>query len=493
MRFGILANLAVILMVSGALLFIVFTASLQHALVDDATERAGLLADETESRLERATSVADVWRWARSNCGTRPDVRVRLYDAAGREIGGGCETEVSEPTGSQPSSRGTMSPRERASGRRIHVTEAAPYRSVLRGAVVVTNVWGDFPFGVRSFRAFVKVRPALFSNAWSFFGAYLLLTQTVLFFLGYLLFQRTVLQPLRSLADLAGKAAALAGASPLEDKGGHRDDTRVIASGLRRMITEILEAAQAKEVLIGDLKKSNEELAAAQEGLIRSEKMAVTGRLAAGLAHEIGNPLQILMGYAELLSAGDDPALTQDILPRMESELRRINDTIRRLLEFARPGLEEAQACDVNRLAHECVRLLESRPGFRHIRLTETYAADLPEIVTEAEKVRQILVNLLFNAADAVPCEGGEITVQTRTGIQSVELQIADSGCGIPEAHIERVFDPFFTTKEPGKGTGLGLSVSLALAESIGATIGIASTEHKGAVATLSLPLRREP
>jgi signal transduction histidine kinase len=483
-RFGILANLAVILIVSGALLFVVFTASLQHALVDDAAERAGRVADAVEARLRQSASIAEVWRWARDECAGGSEARVRLYDASGREMGGGDATQELPVPPDKPLVK-------TGAGRRLEVTEPSPYGSVARGAIVILNVWGDFPYGVRSFRIVIKAPPALFSRAWTFFGAYLVLTQAVLFLLGYVLFQRTVLRPLRSLAELAGKASSLAEPEPLSEPRALKEDTRVIAAGLRRMITGMIEAARANEILIRDLREANKELAAAQAGLIRSEKMAVTGRLAAGLAHEIGNPLQILMGYAELLRSSDDEGLRRDIVPRMQAELTRINDIIRRLLEFARPAPEAAGPCDLNRLAHDCVRLLEGRPGFGRLRVVEAYAPDLPEIVTEAEKVRQILVNLLFNAADAAPSGGGEITIRTRSGPRHVEIEVADSGCGIPAEHLEKVFDPFFTTKDPGKGTGLGLTVSLALAESIGGTIKLASPPGGGCSASLILPTGR--
>jgi signal transduction histidine kinase len=255
------------------------------------------------------------------------------------------------------------------------------------------------------------------------------------------------------------------------------------------MITKIVEDRAILEDLISRLRQSNIELESAQQGLIRSEKMAVVGRLAAGLAHEIGNPLQIVMGYLELLQRGPDPESAADILSRMDSELKRIHNTLARLLEFARPLRENVKRCNINEVVKDSGTLLKGRQGLRNIELVHSLDEDLPLVATEPEKIRQILVNLIFNAVDAIPQSGGKIILRTRRHGDSVQIEVEDSGSGIAGENLEKVFDPFFTTKEPGKGTGLGLTVCQALAASLGGSVDIISAEGKGACVVVALPI----
>ncbi|MCA1959224.1 MAG: two-component sensor histidine kinase, partial [Desulfomonile sp.] len=126
--------------------------------------------------------------------------------------------------------------------------------------------------------------------------------------------------------------------------------------------------------------------------------------------------------------------------------------------------------------------------GFRSIVFEQELDSGLPQIETEPEKLRQVMINLIFNAADAVGEAGGTILLRTRALDKGIEIQVQDSGRGIPKEYLDKVFDPFFTTKEPGDGTGLGLSVCLAIVESLGGEIDIKSTEGKGTVVTVRLP-----
>jgi signal transduction histidine kinase len=475
-RWGILANLAVILAVSGILLFFVFSASLERSAIDLRANQAAVIASLLESRLRTAGSPEALWNDIRALCKGESGLKILIYDAYGKTLGGcGSETDL-----------GPLD--QKTAGRRMRVERARWPTYLFRPLIVILDVTGEFPHGVRSFRARLPIPPEVFSPAWKFFGGYLIITQASLFFLGYILFHRTVIGPVQEVARLAGKASGLTEFQELTTAIDAKGDIQKISSGLRAMIVKIVQDRRKMEVLVEQLRSANRDLEAAQQGLVRSEKLAGIGRLAAGLAHEIGNPLQIVMGYQELLQKSPDRNTVQDIFPRMDQELRRIHDILRRLLEFARPIKEDVVDCDINDLLKECGSLIEGRKGFRNVTFEYIPAPDLPTVRTEPEKIRQILVNLIFNAVDAISDEGGTVSLRSRICENSIEIEVADTGSGIPEEILDRIFDPFFTTKEPGKGTGLGLAVCLGLVESIGGSIAIRSSEGQGTTATVKLP-----
>jgi len=477
MRWGILINLAVILVVSGALLFVVFSASLERSAIDGKVRQAKVVADLLEGRIVSATSTEGLWETVRSICKSGTDLRVLLYDSRGSVLGGcGIQREVEKPDLA-------------SDGTRIRVIGSAWPADLFQGLTVVVDVVRPFPHGVRSVRAFLEIPSSVFAPAWKFFASYLVLTQAALFFLGYILFHRTVIGPIRDVATAARQAAGKADSQVLSDTIHLKGDIQRISSSLRGMLQKIVEDREQMAALIEELRAVNRDLEAAQQGLVRSEKLAGVGRLAAGLAHEIGNPLQIIMGYTELLQRGPDPDSRSEILDRMDQELKRIHEILQRLLEFASPIRQNVLPCDLNALVEASGSLIRGRKGFSNVEFQYALDPELPHIETEPEKIRQILVNLIFNAADAIPESGGKITLRTCKGDESVEIEVEDTGEGIPKENMEKVFDPFFTTKEPGKGTGLGLAVCLGLVESLGGSIIVVSEENKGTRVNVKLPL----
>ncbi|MBI4964673.1 MAG: hypothetical protein HY913_15445 [Desulfomonile tiedjei] len=478
MRWGVLANLAVILAVSGVLLFFVFSASLERAALDVKIQQADILAGLVEQQIRLAETPDKLWAQMKAICLGMTGVKLVLYDSGGKRIGG---------CGGQTLSDKPILDKE---GRSITTTGPPWPTGVLNGRSVIMDITGTFPHGIRAVRAILEIPPSAFLPAWKFFGAYLVLTQSALFFLGYLLFHRTVIGPVGEIARLAGKASGIADfpdrSEPLKLKG----DIQQISSSLRGMLLKIMEDREKMKDLIERLQAINRDLEAAQQGLIRSEKLAGVGRLAAGLAHEVGNPLQIVMGYAELLKKQPDQESLNEILPRMDQELRRIHDILQRLLEFARPIRKDIVICDVNALLTDCAASISVREGFRNIEFEYDLDPALEPIETEPDKIRQILVNLIFNAADAMSDPPCRIILRTGKAEQGVGIEVEDNGTGILEEHLEKVFDPFFTTKEPGKGTGLGLAVCLGLVESLGGSMQIKSAENHGTLVKIELPQR---
>jgi len=236
-------------------------------------------------------------------------------------------------------------------------------------------------------------------------------------------------------------------------------------------------------------------LARQREQIIRSEKLASVGQLAAGVAHEIGNPLAAILGYVDILRAdaagkGELPAAErQDALDRVKAETQRINRIIRELLEYSRPSHEVPVATDLLRLVQSAQALLAPQARFRDVRVVALPAGEAwPQALVVPSRLVQVLVNLMMNAADAMAGKG-TIVISCEVESRRVLLGIADEGPGIDKTLRRKVFDPFFTTKPVGQGSGLGLSVSRSIVESFGGTLELAPfVEGQGARFVLSLP-----
>jgi len=235
------------------------------------------------------------------------------------------------------------------------------------------------------------------------------------------------------------------------------------------------------------------------EQLLQSQKLAAVGELAAGLAHEINNPLAIIRQEAEwllFLCRQSDPLdLAEAVhgLRQILSQVDRSREITTNLLNFARRQQPVVQAVNLNRLVADMVRLVAKEAAQRRISLVQQLADDLPTLYSDAPLLRQVFLNLLNNALQAIG-QDGTITVATEAlGPDQLAVQIRDTGCGIPPEHLARIFDPFFTTKGQGQGTGLGLSICHGIIERLGGTITVASEVGKGSTFTVKLPLTLTP
>ncbi len=226
----------------------------------------------------------------------------------------------------------------------------------------------------------------------------------------------------------------------------------------------------------------------AQE-MARSERLALAGQLASGLAHEIGTPLNVIAGTAEYLAselAADDPRRTD--LEIISQETHRVADLVRRLLGLVRERGEMPAAVELHTLLEHTLRMLEYRFQQEKISVRRQYAQQLPPVLGVRQHLEQVFLNLLVNAWHAMP-EGGSITLRSRRQEDRVIVTIVDTGCGIPEEHMAHLFEPFFTTKPPEQGTGLGLAVAHQLISTNGGRIEIASQVNRGTTVTVVLPL----
>lgn len=251
-------------------------------------------------------------------------------------------------------------------------------------------------------------------------------------------------------------------------------------------------------VMTDQLAKADRERAVLDSNLIQSSKMAALGKLAAGIAHEVNNPLAVIKekaGWIRDLLAEEDLASSknfrefEDAIKKIEYHVDRARKVTHRLLGFARRMEPVQETVDVNRVLDETVGFLENEARFRNIDIRKKLLEDLPVIRSDSSQLQQVFLNILENAIDAV-AKDGVITVSTGYSPQLMEIyvSIADTGPGIPKEMLDRIFDPFFTTKGTGEGTGLGLSVSYSIVEKLGGRITVESEEGKGASFIIHLP-----
>ena len=279
------------------------------------------------------------------------------------------------------------------------------------------------------------------------------------------------------------------------------NELRRLSSALNRMLNKITHDKKKLQDTVMSLERANTELQNAQKEILRAEKMASVGRLAAGIAHEIGNPIGIVLGYLDMLKQNDlDEDDKIDFLDRTENEIQRINTVIRQLLDLARPKNVESQSVSVHYIIQDVVEIMRMQPIMRDIVIKLALQAEDDSIWGNDDQLRQVFLNLLLNAADAIHSTenqlDGRIVVSTwivpfsgNSRRKSLRVEFSDNGSGIDPQQLQNVFDPFYTTKEPGKGTGLGLSVSYMIIEMLGGTITAVSEADQGAAFTIELPL----
>jgi signal transduction histidine kinase len=242
---------------------------------------------------------------------------------------------------------------------------------------------------------------------------------------------------------------------------------------------------------VGELERANDELVRARASLVRAERLATAGRLASGVAHEVGNPLGAISGYAELardrLAAGEaGRADTDDFLRRIAAEAQRIDRLVRSLLDLARPAAPVIGAVDVGTPVDAALRLARIQARFRDVAVEVAIPAGLPRVSADEGRLAQVFLNLFLNAGDAMG-GAGRVRVAARAREGRVEVEVRDTGPGIPPADLARVFEPFFSTKPAGEGTGLGLAISQGIVESLGGELTAANAEGGGAVLTVAL------
>ena len=227
---------------------------------------------------------------------------------------------------------------------------------------------------------------------------------------------------------------------------------------------------------------------------MRSERLALIGHLAAGVAHELNNPLGgILLFSRLLLRKAPADGVERENLERIAKEAERSQKIVQGLLDFARQREPTLESADVNDIAQKTVSLLENQATFHNIEIITRFQPDLPPVCIDTSQIQQVFVNIIMNAGEAMDGQG-TLTIITSTGAEPrrIEISFADTGCGIREADMAHLFEPFFTTKEVGHGTGLGLSISHGIVQKHGGTLSVHSCVGQGATFVVSLPEAEE-
>jgi len=336
----------------------------------------------------------------------------------------------------------------------------------------------------------VWVRPATQVPMNNLLLLYVAFTGGAILLLTYLGLTYLIVRPIERVTQAAERVAGGQLEVALEPRGAA--EVARLATSFNDMSRQIRRDRVALEERLAELERTTRELESAQEQILRSAKLASVGRLAAGIAHEIGNPLAAVVGLIEIARDPDLDAEERDeFLTRIEGETQRIHKIIRELLDFARQGeqSEEPDAderVDLGSVIEDAVRLVTPQHDAAKLRI-EQRVADIGSVPGSADKLTQVLLNLLLNAADAVGGEG-EVRVELEATEEEAILSVSDSGPGIDEALMGQLFEPFVTSKPVGEGTGLGLAVCHSIVEAMGGTIEASNPVSGGARFEIRLP-----
>ncbi|KJS01778.1 MAG: hypothetical protein VR65_07600 [Desulfobulbaceae bacterium BRH_c16a] len=326
---------------------------------------------------------------------------------------------------------------------------------------------------------------------------YLLVNVILFTSLGYFRFVRLFFRPLDKLVLMAENYHP--DEQSLLSFSDDESAFRKLSISLNALLDRIKRDNSILRNTVRELEDVNKELKEKNDLVVRSEKLASVGRLSAGLAHEIGNPLSIIQGYVELLGREDLSADEKvQFSEKAQQELDRIKKLIRQLLDFSGSVRSGEEKISVNVLIGEVMSFVSLEKSFTACTIkTELFAAS-DQIEVDKDALRQILLNVLFNAVDATAEVGHERQIAIATYNQEssqlgsvLVISIRDNGIGIAEENLQYIFDPFFTTKEVGRGTGLGLFVCHAILARMGGSIAINNRDPHGIEVKIELPLQR--
>ena len=288
---------------------------------------------------------------------------------------------------------------------------------------------------------------------------------------------------------------------------------RTISRPLQRITVAAVQVTDGEYGTEVDLRKSNDEiglladsfnemsrkmasdieqLQKLNEQLIRTEKLAAMGTLAAGVAHEVNNPLASISSLIQMMQSRQDlDEGTSERLKLISTQITRITQVTRDMMDFARVRPAAKSLVDINYEIEKSLRLASFDKSFQKLSLTKEFTEDLPKAYADADQLQQVFLNFFLNARDAMP-DGGDLLIRTKHDGEALQIEICDSGGGISESNIKKIFDPFFTTKQTGKGTGLGLAVCYGIITAHGGKIEVSTNELDGASFLISLPVNKK-
>ena len=330
---------------------------------------------------------------------------------------------------------------------------------------------------------------------------YMLVNTAILTLIGLYRLSMSMVKPLNRLVKRASEYSDDDEFFIMSEKEGN--EFNKLSKALNSMLSSISEDKKKLRQTVRSLEKANFDLKQAQKDIIRAEKLASVGRLSSGIAHEIGNPVGIVLGYIELLKKKDiSDEERKEFIDRAESEINRINLIIRQLLDLSRPSTEGPEPVSAHYLINDVIDVLRPQPVMSDVLLQLDLAAHRDTVFVDPNQLRQVFLNLVMNALDAISTKENEADKKIIISSEVVEKKSVDSGDpsmiqivffdnghGISDENIGTIFDPFYTTKDPGEGTGLGLSVCFMIVEGMNGEIKATSKEGEGTKMTVCLPL----
>ncbi len=291
----------------------------------------------------------------------------------------------------------------------------------------------------------------------------------------------------RNLQNLTETATRMAGgdmSQRVDIETG--DEMESFGDAFNEMADQLQETHEHLEQKVAERTR---ELRESQAQLVHQEKMASLGVLAAGLAHEIGNPLTAISSVVQMLQRKSKDGKFSEQMQLVNENISRISKTVRELVDFSRPVKSERRTIQINDLIQKALGILKYDNRAKDLKIVTTLDSELPAITMIEDQLLQVFINLILNAFDAME-SGGRLTITSASAGQFVVISIQDTGSGIPPELKGKVFEPFFSTKPVGKGSGLGLSVSYGIVQNLGGKIEVESTDSTGTQFTISLPLK---
>ncbi len=366
-----------------------------------------------------------------------------------------------------------------------------PWQQLPTNSLDLTTVifYDEVQAGLLQVRFSLKNIVARVHRAQRLMAFYVVAYGLVLAAFGVYLLNRNVVRPILRLQQATAEVAD--GSLGEVEIGRGPGEITELASSFNRMVVNLKTSRSETLAHIRSLEQANHALKQARDDLVHSEKMASVGHLAAGMAHEIGNPLGALTGYLGMLQADLGQTEQLDLIKRAQTETARIDKLIRELLDYAAPGNQLNESFSPGEALHETVTMLEHQGVWEGIVVKEN-AIDSRNLVNmDRRRFQQVWVNLLLNARDAMGGVG-EITLSLTKEDDWLKLSITDHGTGMTPAQQKQIFEPFYTTKDPGKGRGLGLAVCQRIVDEAGGWIDVVSQAGQGTTFTVSLPVTKE-
>lgn len=298
------------------------------------------------------------------------------------------------------------------------------------------------------------------------------------------IFSRRITRPIRSLVLATNKIGRGDLSQPVKIEA--QKEIQILADEFESMRQKLLASYTNLEEKI---EQRTTALREAQFQISHQEKMASLGLMAAGVAHEIGNPLTSISSMTQIIKRKTDDKQIANYLNTISVNIERISRIVREMVDFARPSNYETSMVNINEIINNAVSIVRYDKRSKNISFRHELSPDLPATFLVSDQLLQVFINILINAVDALPEEGGEISIRSFYKEDCLHIHFSDNGIGIPRENRSKIFEPFFTTKKVGKGTGLGLSVSYGIIKSLNGKIEVDSKMNEGSKFMVSIPV----